>query len=480
MTTPSTSSDFEIVVGLETHVQLATRTKMFCGCANTFGAPPNSHTCPVCLGLPGALPFANKEAFVLAIRAGLALGCDIASVTRFDRKNYFYPDLPKGYQISQLDAPINGAGRVELGDGRSVRLDRAHLEEDAGKNTHTESGTLVDLNRAGIPLLEIVTAPDITSADMAYDYLTELQLRMRHIGAGDCDMEKGSLRCDVNISVRRRGDERLGTKIELKNLNSFKMIRRAIEHEEQRQTAVLTGGGRIQVEETRLWDDDANETRLMRTKETSADYRYFADPDLPEFPIARDWVDELRATLPEMPADRRRRYVKDFELSDYDAGVIVEDRMIADWFDATVSAGAPPKKAANWVTGEIFSLLNERKTTIDDLALSPERLAELTDLVEDGTVNHAAARQILDAIVDTDESPSAKADELGLRQMDDDEALLAIVRAACAANPSVVAEIAAGKKKAAGVIVGQIMRETGGRANAQTVSELIAQVIAES
>ena len=472
--------DYDTVIGLETHVQLKTRTKMFCGCLNEYGAAPNSQVCPVCLGLPGSLPVPNREAFRLAIRAGLALNCKVATFTKFDRKNYFYPDLPKGYQISQFDYPINGPGRLDLamrGSG-SVDIERAHLEEDAGKSGHDESGaTLVDLNRCGVPLLEIVTRPDIDTPELAYDYLTELKLTMRYLGVGDCDMEKGSLRCDVNVSLKPKGAEKLGTKIELKNLNSFKMARRALEYEQRRQAALYDAGKTIDVQETRLWDEELGETRVMRTKEGASDYRYFPDPDLPPFNIDPAELREIESDLPELPGRKKRRLVEEHGLSDYDSTLLVQDPVVADYFEETARESRNAKQAANWIAGEVFAVLKARDIELAELAVRPAALAELIRLVEDGTLSSTSARKVFQHLCEQPGSPKAAAEALGLVQMSDESAIRKQVQLALDANPNAVADIRAGKRKAAGAIVGQVMRETQGRANPAVVNRLIDELL---
>ncbi len=473
--------DFDTVVGLETHVQLLTKTKIFCACPNSYGAEPNTAVCPTCLGLPGALPVANRQTFNLGIRAGLVMGCKIASFTKFDRKNYFYPDLPKGYQISQFDYPICGEGRVELkmSGGGSVGIERAHLEEDAGKNTHGDgdSGTLVDLNRCSIPLLEIVTKPEINSGQMAYDYLIELKRLLRYAEISDCDMEKGSLRVDVNVSLKPKGRQEFGTKIELKNLNSFKMVRRAIEFEQLRQLAIYEGGGSIDKEETRLWDDLAGETRLMRKKEDSADYRYFPDPDLPPFHISEEWVDEVRRNLPELPAPKRDRFMSALGLPEYDANLLVQDRDVAAWFEEVAELCGDAKQASNWVGGEVFTLMNESHCSINDIKITPQRLADLIALTQDGTLNLKSAQKLFKAIAETGEEPMAKAKALGLIQVSDEGELEAIVKAAIEANPKAVEDIKNGKGKASGAIVGFVMRETKGRANPGVVNKILNKLL---
>jgi aspartyl-tRNA(Asn)/glutamyl-tRNA(Gln) amidotransferase subunit B len=471
---------WEAVIGLEVHTQLRTASKMFCGCANKFGAAPNTQTCPVCLGLPGALPVPNKRAVELAIRLGLALGAKIADVTRFDRKQYFYPDLPKGYQISQFDRPVTFEGSLRLditGRDKTIGVIRAHLEEDAGKGMHEEGGrsTLIDLNRCGIPLLEIVSAPDLRTAEEAYDYLTELKLLLKTLDISDCDMEKGSLRCDVNVSVRRAGDPRLGTRVEIKNLNSFRGVERAIRYEVPRLVALTEAGERI-VPETRLWDDEKGESRLMRTKESAPDYRYFPDPDLPPFAIDAKWIEGVKAGMPELPSEKLRRYQEGLGLSNYDARVLITEPDVARYFEEVATLSGDPKAAANWVTSELFGLM-KGGVDIDSVKVRPSHLAELIRLISAGTLNVRSAREVLAKQYENPRPAAEIIQELGLVQVSDKSELVAVMKRALDANPKAVADLKAGKQKAAGAILGFVMRETKGRANPQVLNDILEELL---
>ncbi len=473
-----TSLPYEIVVGLEVHTQLKTRTKMFCACANRYGAEPNTLTCAVCTGQPGALPVANRQAFELAMRVGLALNATIARDTKFDRKNYFSPDLPKGYQISQFDKPITADGFLDIPSGKRVGIVRAHLEEDAGKSSHTESGSgsLVDLNRCGVPLLEIVSAPDLRSSAEAIEYLDALKLILRHTGASDCDMEKGSLRCDVNVSIRPPGATTFGQRVEIKNLNSFRSVGRAIEAEALRHHQLQLAGGVVEAE-TRLWDDAAGATRLMRKKESSQDYRYFPDPDLPPHAISEEWIARVRANMPELPVARAARWKQEHGLSDYDAGVLVEDTEVASYFEATTRLCGDAKAAANWIGADMFGLMNELHCGPEATGITPERLAGLIALQKSGALNVPSARKVFAAMLGNDKKPAELVAELGLGQLSDRGALKDIVKNALAANPKAVDDLKAGKQKAAGAIVGFVMKESKGRANPGLVNELIAEIL---
>lgn len=471
---------YEPVIGLEVHAQLRTRSKMFCGCANRFGAAPNTQTCPVCLGLPGALPVPNKRAVELAIRFGLAVGATIAGVTRFDRKQYFYPDLPKGYQISQFDGPVTAGGHVDItvdGVPKRIGLTRAHLEEDAGKGLHEEGGasTLVDLNRCGVPLLEIVSAPDLRSSAEAYEYLTVLKLLLKTLEISDCDMEKGSLRCDVNVSVRKKGDPVFGTRMEVKNLNSFRGVERAIQSEIARLVDLVEAGASF-VPETRLWDDEKGETRLMRTKESAPDYRYFPDPDLPPFAIDASWIDDVKRAMPELPLGKLARYRDDLGLSEYDAKVLIEDPDVARYFEECVTLSKDAKASANWVTSELFGLM-KGGADINAVKVRPSHVAELIRLVSDGTLNFRGAREVLAKQYEDGRPAAAIIQELGLVQMSDRDELVAVMKRALAANPKAVEDLKAGKQKAAGAVVGFVMRETKGRANPALVNEILAELL---
>jgi len=468
--------DLETVIGLEVHVQLATNTKLFCRCKNEFGAPPNRNTCPICAGHPGVMPVPNERAIELGVRAASMLGCEIQRSSKFDRKHYFYPDQPKGYQISQYDLPYARGGGVELDDGRVLGLERIHLEEDAGKSTHHDGFTTVDLNRAGVPLIEIVGLPEIRSPEDAHSYLDNLRRAMRFARVSDCDMEKGSLRCDANISLRPVGQSELGTKVEIKNLNSFRMVERALVFEQARQAAVLAAGGSV-VQETRLWDDDAGETRSMRSKEEAMDYRYFPEPDIPPLVIAEELIEGIRAERPEPHQARRRRFVESLGLSDYDASVLTAEREIADYFEQVIAAGADAKLAANWVMTEVLAVQNETGTALDDFPLRPRVLAEIIALVAGGAISHQSGRKLFKHLLSHDTKPAAAVDELGLAQISDEVALEPIVRSVIANADKAVADYKKGKKKALDAMKGMVMRETRGRANPTIVGELLERLL---
>ena len=469
---------FEAVIGLEVHAQLQTRTKIFCGCTPSFGDPPNTHTCPVCLGLPGALPVLNADAVDKAIAAALALGCTVHPVSEFARKNYFYPDLPKGYQISQFDRPIETGGHVDLEvDGQAVHLGitRIHMEEDAGKSLHEGTGdpnlTGIDLNRAGTPLIEIVSDPDLRAANAAAAYFTHIRDVLVAIGVNDGNLEEGSLRCDANVSVRPIGQAALGTKVEIKNVNSFRFLQKAIEYEIQRQSAVVAEGGTI-TQETRLFDPDSGRTFSMRSKEEAHDYRYFPEPDLPLLVLADDQIARVRASLPELPQARRARFVAQYGLPAYDAGVLTQDVDVAAYFE-TVAATAPSKLASNWVMGEVLRKVKDEAVTIGDAAVRPEALAELIGLVDDGTISGAAAKQVFETMWRTGEAASAIVDREGLKQVGDEAALLAHIATVIEANPDAVASYRAGRVQAVGALVGQVMKLTRGTANPKVVHALL-------
>jgi len=473
---------YEVVIGVEVHAQLLTQSKMFCPCGTTFGLPANTQTCPVCLGMPGTLPVVNQEAVEMAIRTGLALHCRIRADSRFARKNYFYPDLPKGYQISQYEAPICESGWVEVngsGPPKKIRIRRAHLEEDAGKNIH-DDGTVrsrVDLNRAGTPLLEIVTEPDMRSADEAVAYLKMLRETLMYLEVCDGNMEQGSLRCEPNLSLRPVGTSALGTKVELKNINSFKFVKDALEYEIKRQSKVLSQGGAIQ-QETRLWDVDKGETAVMRSKEDAHDYRYFPDPDLVPLRISDDWIEELRKTLPEQPAARQKRFVTDFGLPEYDAGVLTSSKTLADYFEACVKLYDQPKALSNWVMGELLRELNNAGTDPATSPVSPERLVSLLKLVDSGTISLKVAREIFPEIYSSGKLPEQIIQEKGLTQLSDETALGKIVDEVIAKNPQQVSQYRAGKETLLGFFVGQVMKVSGGKANPGKVNELLKRKLA--
>ena len=470
------------VIGLEVHCQLDTRTKLFCGCAYRFGAEPNSLTCPVCTGQPGALPVVNAAALELALRAALAVGAEIASQTHFDRKNYFYCDIPKNYQISQLERPFCTGGGIELSSGKRVRLHRIHLEEDAGKAVHDRGQTtLVDLNRAGVPLIESVTEADISSPEEAHEYLTALREIVQYVGASAADMEKGELRCDVNVSVRPEGEE-LRAKVEVKNLNSFKSVKEALEHEIARQIEAYESGdeARFPVQETRLYDAQAGETRTMRAKEEAHDYRYFPEPDIPPLTIPSALVAEQRRLLPELPAARRRRYREELGLSDYDAGVLTQSRDVADLFETVARLSQRPKESANWISNEVLRAFSDPEipaARVDELALRPHDLAELIGLVTAGTVNTNAGRTVLREMMKSGRPARALIGELGLEQVQDEGQLEQWCRAALAGQERTIADVRAGKTKALGAVMGRVMRASQGKADPRRVRALLLRII---
>jgi len=471
-------TDYELVVGIETHVQLKTRTKLFCGCAIQFGAQPNTQVCPVCLGHPGSLPVLNRAAFELGLRAALALNCSIAPFTKFDRKNYFYPDLPKNYQISQYDLPFSSKGWVEIESGKKVGITRAHLEEDAGKLIHEEKGTrsFIDLNRTGTPLVEIVTEPDMRSADEAYQYMNALRTILQYAGVSDCDMEKGELRCDINLSIRPRGQETLGTKTEIKNLNSFKNAKSALEYEHARQIRVLEAGEKI-VQSTLLWDAENGKTRLMRSKEEAHDYRYFPEPDLPPVRVSQDWIDKVRAQIPELPAAKRLRFEREYQLSDYDAKVLSFDRAMADFFEEAAKLSGKPKPVANWLVNELNKVLNEKKIEMSAVKMSPKSLVELIALVEGGKLTGASAKEVFSDIVESGKAPADVVQARGLAKIADSGAIEGAAKAAIAANPKAVADFKSGKEAALKSLIGGIMKQTKGQADPKLAEEALRKLL---
>ena len=473
----TTAVDYELVAGIETHVQLDTRTKMFCPCAVRFGSPPNSLTCPVCLGHPGTLPTLNRRAVELGLRAAVALGSTITTHTKFDRKNYYYPDLPKNYQISQFDLPLALGGALDVttkSGPRRVRIHRAHLEEDAGKLIHEENGSrsFVDLNRAGVPLLEIVTEPDLRSAEEAHAYLTSLKAILRAAEVSDCDMEKGELRCDVNVSVRPRGSEKLGVKTEVKNLNSFRFVQKAIEAEYRRHVRELEAGRPV-VSATLLYDPEKNETRVMRIKEGAVDYRYFPEPDLPPLEISSAEIDAVRRSLPELPAARRDRLQKEFGLADYEADLIASDKSIAAFFESASRSVGKAKTVANWVVNDVARILNERNLTLESSKLTPSALVEVLGLVDAGIVTMASAREALARSAETGRPPADIVRESGMATVTDSSAIGKTVEDVIAANPKAVADFKGGKDATIKFLVGQVMKATQGRVKAQAAEELL-------
>jgi aspartyl-tRNA(Asn)/glutamyl-tRNA(Gln) amidotransferase subunit B len=471
---------FELVIGLEVHAQLRTETKIFCGCRNRFGDEPNTNVCPVCLGLPGALPVLSRQAVTLAMRAALATHCTIAPVSVFARKNYFYPDLPKGYQISQYERPLATEGYVEIpGDHgpRRVRMQRIHMEEDAGKLLHegfswTDRKSGVDYNRASVPLIEIVSYPDIFSAGDAYAYLHALRSILLYAEVSDCSMEEGSLRCDANVSVRPRGSEQLGTRTEIKNLNSFRNVARAIEHEAARQAAVIASGGAV-VQETRLWNADRGETVAMRSKEEAHDYRYFPEPDLPPLVIDHEWVENVRRSLPELPADRRQRFAADFGLPEYDAGVLTASKDVADYFESVASESGNAKAASNWVMTAVLRKLKDDARGLAACSVAPRHLAELIRLIDAGTISGNIAKDVFEQMWSSGEGARAIVERQGLLQVSDEAAILKVITDVLSANPQQVDTYRKGKASALGWFVGQVMRRMGGKASPQVVNALL-------
>lgn len=490
MTTATpTKTQYEAIIGLETHCQLNTKTKIFSSSSTEFGAPPNTNIDPVCMGLPGVLPVLNEKVLEYAVKAALALNCQIAPYSKFDRKQYFYPDLPKNYQISQYDLPIATHGwlEIELVDAeenpvrKRIGITRLHMEEDAGKLVHGGSDrlsgstySLVDFNRAGVPLVEIVSEPDMRSGQEAAEYAQELRRILRYLGVSDGNMQEGSLRCDVNISIRPVGQKEFGTKVEIKNMNSFNAIQRAIEYEIERQTAALESGERI-IQETRLWEEGSQRTISMRSKEGSSDYRYFPEPDLAPIEVLTEQLEKWRSQLPELPAQKRHRYESELGLSAYDTRVLTDERLVAEYFEATVAVGANPKQAANWIMGDIAAYLNNKKLSITEIALKPANLAELIALIENGTISGKIAKDILPELLSEGGSAKELVERKGLIQISDTGALSAIIEQVLQANPKELEQYRNGKTKLLGFFVGKVIKQTGGRADPKLTNELLAQ-----
>lgn len=469
--------NYETVIGLEVHVELKTESKMFSPSAAHFGAEPNTNTNVIDFGYPGVLPKMNRRGIEFAIKAALALNCEINPVQHFDRKNYFYPDNPKAFQTTQLWQPIGENGWIEIevnGETKKIRIERLHLEEDAGKNIHGAGDSLVDLNRQGTPLLEIVSEADMRSPEEAYAYLEKIREIIRFTGVSDVKMEEGSMRCDANISLRPYGQKEFGTKNELKNLNSFNYVRKGLAYEEKRQAQVLNAGGVIE-QATRRYDESTGKTQLMRVKEGAADYRYFPEPDLPPFTVADAWLKEIQATLPEMPADRRKRYVDTYELPEYDAQILTQTLEMSDFFDATVKAGADPKQASNWLMGEVNAYMNDNEKDLDQIGLTPESLAEMIGLIEDGTISSKQAKKVFKALADKGGSAKEVVEAEGLVQLSDPAQLLPLITEILDNNQQSIDDYKAGKKKATGFLVGQIMKATKGQANPQVVNQLLTE-----
>ncbi len=470
--------EFEPVIGLEVHVQLNTRSKIFCGCSTAFKAEANTQTCPVCLGLPGVLPVLNEEALRKAIMAGLALNATVAEYSKFDRKNYFYPDLPKAYQISQYDKPICSGGHIEVttpAGTKTIGITRLHLEEDAGKSIHSDAHgsrvSYLNFNRTGVPLAEIVSEPDIRSAEEAYEYLQNLKTIMKYLDVSDCNMEEGSLRCDVNISLRKKGTEKFGEKVEVKNLNSFKAVKTAIEFEIRRQADILEDGGKI-VQETRLWDADRGLSFSMRSKEEAHDYRYFPDPDLPPVKPGADYIARIRESIPELPAPRRERFVREYGLSPYDAGVLTSARPLAEYFESTVKHGAIAKKASNWIQSELLAKI-DNPDNIGSFVVTPPMLAKLLGLIENNTISGKIAKSVFEEMIASGADPESIVSAKGLTQVTDTAAIESIIDRVISDNPESVADFKGGKERALKFLMGQAMKESKGKANPQIVNDLL-------
>ena len=471
------NTGYDVVIGLEVHVELNTKTKIFCGCSTAFGAEPNTQTCPVCTGMPGVLPVLNQKVLEKAVAAGLATNCEITRQCKFDRKNYFYPDLPKAWQTSQLYLPICRNGHVEIttkSGSKQVRIHQIHMEEDAGKLLHSPGGTLIDYNRCGVPLIEIVSEPDMCNAEEAIAYLTKLKSIFEYLGISDCKLQEGSMRADINLSVKPVGSDVLGTRTETKNLNSFKAMSRAIEYEINRQIDLLEDGERV-VQETRRWDDEKGIGYSMRSKENAHDYRYFPEPDLAPMHLSEEWIAEIQKTIPELPDEKKARYIKDFQLSEYDADLLIRSQHVADIFEKATAVCQKPKEVANFINGDCMRLLNAAGGEEKDIDFTPENLGKLINLVAAGTINKTTAKMIFEKIYAEDIDPERYVKENGLEMMSDDSELERMVDEVIANNPKSVADYQKGKKAAIGFLVGQIMKATKGQANAGKVNQMIQE-----
>ncbi len=475
------SKQYETVIGLEVHVELATKTKIFCGCSTAFGGAPNTHTCPVCTGMPGSLPVLNKQVVEYAAAVGLATNCTITKYGKFDRKNYFYPDNPQNYQISQLYLPICRDGSVEITvDGRkkNIRIHEIHMEEDAGKLIHDPAtgNSLVDFNRSGVPLIEIVSEPDMRSAEEVIAYLEKLRTIIQYLGASDCKLQEGSMRADVNLSVREFGSEEFGTRTEMKNLNSFRAIARAIEGETERQIDLIEEGGKV-IQETRRWDDDQEYSYPMRSKEDAQDYRYFPEPDLAPIVISDEWLEEIRKRQPEFREEKQKRYQEEFGLPEYDTDIITEEKTLTDLFEACIASGAAPKEVSNWIMGDILRLLKEKEMEASEIHFQPENLVKLIRMIEAGTINRKVAKKVFEVVFDEDVDPEVYVEEHGLKTVNDEGALRKVIGDIIENNPKSVEDYRAGKKKAMGFFVGQTMRAMKGKADPAMVNQIVKEML---
>jgi aspartyl-tRNA(Asn)/glutamyl-tRNA(Gln) amidotransferase subunit B len=470
---------YEAVIGLEVHAQLLTETKIFCGCSTKFGAEPNTQSCQICIGMPGVLPVLNKKALEFAVKTGLAVNCVISRYSRFARKNYFYPDLPKGYQISQFELPICEHGHLNIvldGAVKKIGITRIHMEEDAGKNIHESASggnySFVDLNRAGVPLMEIVSEPDMRSPQEAVEYMKKLRSILRYLGVCDGNMEQGSLRCDANVSLRPDGQKELGTKVEIKNINSFKFVEKALDYEITRQLRTLEDGGRI-IQETRLWDSVRNVTESMRGKEEAHDYRYFPEPDLVPMTVDQTWIHDIQSSLPELPDKRKERFVSAFGIPEQDADLMISEKSVADWFEEAVTLGGQPKDVSNWIKGDLMKLLNEEGKTFDECLFRPSGLVGMLKLIDNGTISGKIAKTVFEEIYRTGKDAEVVVREKGLVQITDGGAIEKAVDDIIAGNPKEVERYKAGEEKLIGFLVGQVMKKTKGKANPQMVNELL-------
>ncbi|MBM2834174.1 MAG: gatB [Candidatus Brocadiaceae bacterium] len=475
--------EYEVVIGLETHAELATTTKLFCGCSTKFGAEPNTHVCPICLGMPGVLPVMNKKAFEYALKAAVALDCEINRFTNFDRKSYYYPDLPKNYQISQNYYNLGIDGHMDMfvnGSIKTVRIHNVHLEEEAGKLVHPEEPganySLVDFNRAGVPLLEIVSYPDMRTVEEVESYMQTLRKILLYTEVSDCKMQEGSLRFEASISLRKKGTDKLGNRVEIKNLNSMKSVIKAIEYEAMRQSELLDRGETID-RETRLWDEVGEKSQRMRSKEESQDYRYFPEPDLLPVLIDEKWLSEVRSSIPELPLARKQRFIEAFKLSDYDASILTEEKVLADFFEECVKILDRPKAFCNWITNDLLREVKDRKLDINNLLIKPKQLASLVEIIEKGTISSTIAKEVFSEMIQTGKEPQMIIEEKGMAQISDEGLIESVIDKVIAGNPSVIEDYKKGKKNALAFLVGQVMKETKGKANPKMVNEMLAKKV---